>query len=169
MSLEVCPEALQARQHVAVLRQLYLRLGVGRLCTHGKDVKDEARAVEDLDLLHLLDVAQLLGRELIVEDDHRHFPFGILFRLYEGAYLLQLANAEVGDAVRPPKALGEATHRLCTGSLGQELQLIEVFLRFALVLTGRDDANEYSSLGRVVDDIMELYIRHAVLKGQRRA
>ena len=57
LSLEVRPEALQARQHVAILCQLDLRLGIGRLCAHGEDVEDERRAVEYLYLELVLDVA----------------------------------------------------------------------------------------------------------------
>lgn len=70
LTFQVSPQALQARQHVAMLRQFHLRLRLGRLGTHGEDVKDEAGAVEYLHAQLLLDVAHLLGAELIVEDNH---------------------------------------------------------------------------------------------------
>ena len=50
LTLKVRPESLQAGQHIAVLSQFHLRLGIGRLGTHGKDVEDERGAVENLHL-----------------------------------------------------------------------------------------------------------------------
>ena len=57
LSLEVRPQTLQARQHVTVLRQLHLRLGIGGLGAHGKDIENKARAVENLYFEFALDVA----------------------------------------------------------------------------------------------------------------
>ena len=60
LTFQVCPQALQAWQHVTVLCQLYLRLRLGCLGTHGKDIEDEARAVQNLYLQLLLNVTYLL-------------------------------------------------------------------------------------------------------------
>ena len=70
LTFQVGPQALQTRQHVAMLRQFHLRLGLGSLGSHGEDVKDERGAVEDFHLQLLLNIAHLLGRQLVVEDDH---------------------------------------------------------------------------------------------------
>lgn len=169
LSLEVSPEALQAREHIPVLCQLDLRLGVGRLSAHGKDVEDKRRAVQNLDFQLAFDVSELLGRQLIVEDDHGDFSLGVLFCFDEGAYLLELAYAEIGDAVGAVHALCEASDGLCPSRLGQEFQFVEVLGGLAFVLCRRDDADEDCSLGRVVDDVVELRARHAVLERQRRA
>ena len=96
LSFEVRPQALQAGQHVLVLRQLYLRLGVGRLCPHGEDVEDERRAVQYLHLQCTFDIAYLLGGQLVVEDDHAHFAFRFLLLLDVCLYLVQLSLAHVG-------------------------------------------------------------------------
>ena len=152
LSLEVRPEALQARQHVAVLCQLDLRLGVGRLGSHGEDVENETGAVENLDFEFGFDVAQLLGREFVVEDDHRDFAFLIFLGLDIGSYLLKFADADVGDAVRAVHPLGEATDGLGSRRLGQELQFVEVLPYFAFVLVLSDYAHEdgFACLGYVV-------------------
>ena len=169
LSLEVRPEPLQTGQHIAILSQFDLRLGIGRLCSHGEDVEDEVCAVQYLDLQLLLDVAKLLGREFIIEDDHRDFSLCLLFFLYEVTNLLKLADAQVGDTIRAVHPLGEATNRLSPSRLCKERQFIEIFGRFAFVLIGCDETNQHGSLRAVIDNIMELHTRHSFLKRQRRA
>ena len=60
LTLKVCPQPLQTGQHVAILCQLHLCLGVRSLGTHGEDVEDEARAVQYLHLQFMFYVAYLL-------------------------------------------------------------------------------------------------------------
>ena len=72
LTLEVGPQSLQSWQHIAVLRQFHLRLGVSRLRPHGEDVENQRSAVENLHLQFLLDVAYLLCREFVVENHHAH-------------------------------------------------------------------------------------------------
>ena len=136
------PEALQAGEHIAVLRQFDLRLGIGRLGAHGKDVEDERGAVQNLDLEFALNIAELLGREFVVEDDHADFALGILFGNDVLADFFQLALAHVGHGTGAVHALGEAVHGDCARRFGQKFKFVKVFLRFALVLLLRDEAHE---------------------------
>ena len=53
LTLQVRPQALQTGQHVTVLCQLHLRLGIRRLGTHGEDVEYQRRTVEYLDFQFL--------------------------------------------------------------------------------------------------------------------
>ena len=41
LSLEVCPQTLKTWQHVAMLSELDLSLGLSRLCPHSENVEDE--------------------------------------------------------------------------------------------------------------------------------
>ncbi len=156
------PQSLQAWQHIAVLRQLHLRLGVGGLCAHGEDVEDEAGAVENLHLQFLLYVAYLLGREFIVEDYHADglrtgtflgivqllLPLVVclLALLDVGANLLQLTLADVRHAAGAVHPLRETLHRDGTGGIGQELQFVEVLLGLRLVLLRCDETDEHRRL-----------------------
>src|SRR5690606_41952964 len=60
----------QARQQVLQLGQLDLRLALPGPRVLGEDVQDERDPVDDLDLELLLQLAQLAGRQVPV-DDHR--------------------------------------------------------------------------------------------------
>ena len=91
LTLEVSPEALQSGQHIAILRQLHLRFGCRCLGTHGEDVKDERGAVQYLHAQHLLYVSYLLGRKLVVEDNHTHGAFGVFLISDVLTNLLQLS------------------------------------------------------------------------------
>ena len=160
LALKVGPQALQTRQHIAILRQLHLRLGVGRLCAHGEDVEDERRAVQDLHLQLRLDVAYLLGRELIVEDDHAHrlgcftsidyiisplssllsplffqpFLVGLLALLYIFLDFLQFSLAHIRHLTGAAHALREPLHDDSPGRIGQKLQFVKIFFCLCLVL-----------------------------------
>ena len=148
----MCPQPLQSREHVAVLRQFHLRLGIGGLCAHGEDVENERGAVEDLHLQYRLDVSDLLGRQLVVEDDHTHLALGILFSFDEVAYFLQLAFTYIGDGTRSAHSLCETLHSDGTGGVGEEFQFVEVFLCFRLVLFLGDEAHQNGSLGLCFGD-----------------
>ena len=157
LSLEVRPEALQARQHVAILSQLDLRLGVGRLCPHGEDVEDERRAVEYLDLQLVLDVAKLLGGEFVVEDDHVGPRFVLAFGVEEVVQLLEFSPSQVRDARRPVGALREAAHGLGARRLGQKLQFVKILFCLCLVLMRRYQSNQYRRLSLCLRDYKFLH------------
>ena len=141
------PEPLQAGQHVAVLGQLHLRLGVGRLGPHGENVEDERRAVEYFHLQGVLYVAHLLGRKLVVEDDHAHLALVLLLVFDVLPDFLELALAHVGHGAGPAHALCEPPHGDGAGRVGQEFQLVQIFFCLGLVLSGGDESHEDGGLG----------------------
>ena len=65
---QVAAPAAQPLLHVVELGQLDLRLALPALRVLGEDVEDQRGPVDDLDLDLVLEVAQLAGRELAVED-----------------------------------------------------------------------------------------------------
>lgn len=87
LPFEVRPQTGQTGQHVFVLSQLHLCLGVGSLRAREEDVQNQARAVEDAAGHRPLDVARLGGREFVVEDRHAD---GVLLAV--GGDLLELAR-----------------------------------------------------------------------------
>ena len=82
---------MQTREHIAVLRQLYLGFSRSGLRTHGEDIEDESAAVEHLHAEFLAQNTHLRGREVIVEDNHRR-----LLPLHKLADLGDLALADEG-------------------------------------------------------------------------
>ena len=118
------PEALQTRQHVTILRQFDLSLGVGGLCAHGKDIEDEARAVQYLHLELVLDVAHLLGRQLVVEDDHTDFPVVVFFVFYILLDFFQFTLAHVGHRIGAVHFLGKPLYGHRSSRIGQKLQFV---------------------------------------------
>src|SRR5262249_56767226 len=66
---EVRPHLAQARQGVFQLRQLDLQAGLDGAGAGGEYVEDQLAAVEDLAVGGLLQVADLTGAEVVVEDD----------------------------------------------------------------------------------------------------
>ena len=152
---------MQSGQHISVLGQFHLCLGIGGLGPHGKDVENEARAVKDFHLQLLLDVAHLLCRKLIIEYHHTHRTrlrgqflsalaalVGYVFlSLYVLPYLLELALAHVCHAARATHALRKPPHGDCSGCIGQELQLVKILLCLRLVLLLGDKAHEHGCLG----------------------
>ena len=147
LAFQVGPQSLQTRQHVSILRQLHLRLGIGGLSTHGKDVENQAGAIQNLYLEFFLDVAKLLGRQFVVKNHHTHFAFGFFFRHNVAADFLQLSFSYIGYAAGAVESLCETLHRNGTGRLGKKFQFVQVFLRLAFVLRLCDECHEHSGLG----------------------
>ena len=129
-----------------MLRQLDLCLCLGRLGAHGEYVEYERRAVEYLHLQLFLDIAYLLGRKLIVEDDHSHLTVGLGLVFYILAYLGELAASHIGDGARAVHFLRKPLHGDGSRRVGEELQLVEILLGLGLVLLVGDKAHEHSSL-----------------------
>ena len=140
------PKALQPGQHIAILGQFHLRLGVGRLGAHSEDVEDKRRAVENFHLQGLLDIAHLLGRELIVEDDHTDLSVFLFLCLDIGSYFLELAFSHIRDAAGTAHPLGVALHGDSSCRVGQKLQLVEVFLGLGFVLLGSYQSHKNGGL-----------------------
>ena len=163
MTLKVRPQALQAGEHVAILCQFHLRFGIGGLGAHGEDVEDERGAVENLDLQHGFDVAELFGREFVVEDHHAHGLrlllvgrperiflrfFGRLFAVFDVlAYFFEFTFADIGHTAGAVGALGESAYGECPRCFGEKLKFVEIFARFPFVLRFGDQRHQYSRFG----------------------
>ena len=142
LPLEVRPQAGKPRQQILVLRQLDLPFGVGRLGPFGKDVENEAGAVENLHLQFLLNVLHLLGREVVVEDDHAYLVLVDVVLDFG-----QLARTDECAGVGGVEPLQKLLHRLGTGSFGQEGQFVEVFVSFRLVLGVGNQPHQNGAFG----------------------
>ena len=66
----------QPRHEVLELRELDLELAFPRARAAREDVEDQLRAIDDLAVERLLEVAQLRRRQLVVEDDDVDARFG---------------------------------------------------------------------------------------------
>ena len=90
-------EELETRQHVLHLRRRHLQLRLARARALRKDDEDEHCPIEHLHLLatclgeHVLDVAALGRRELLVEDDCAH-----AHRFHQSRDLVELALTDEG-------------------------------------------------------------------------
>ena len=164
LSFQVRPQALQSRQHIAVLCQLHLGLGLSRLGSHGEDVQNQTRTVQYLHLQLLLYITYLLGTQLIVEYHHTHglwhlriagIILAVLHRLVVGilahldimTYLLQLAASHVSHAAGAVHLLCEPLHGTSTSRSGQKLQFVQIFISLRLVLLVRNQSHQHGSLG----------------------
>ncbi len=119
---KVRPQAREARQLVLELRQLHLQAALVRACVLGKDVEDQAAAVQHLDAEETLQRLLLVGAQLVVRNEQREAGLGLGM-----SQLLRLALADVPVRVDVPAVLPfRANHlgaRCCgqVGELGQRL------------------------------------------------
>ena len=143
LALQVRPHARQAGEHVVVVRQFHLHLGVRGLSPLGEDFQDEAGTVDDIaagdDLFY---IPLLHAGEFVVEDDVLDLVLHAVFLDF-----FQFARADVGGLVRPVHALGEHFVREGAGGGGQEGQFVQVLLHFALAALFQDDAHKDSLIG----------------------
>ncbi|MDQ0745739.1 hypothetical protein QFZ62_003047 [Clavibacter sp. B3I6] len=150
----VAPSA-EARQEVLQLCELDLGLALAALGVLAEDVEDHGRAVDDLDLHHVLEGAPLAGRELGVGDDGVRAD-----RRHEGTQLLRLAAAEVGAGVRGGTALEEAVEHHGARRLGQGRELAHAVLgvvdRPLRVDADEDDVLEAQLPVLDLGDVLEL-------------
>ena len=121
--------------------------GIRRLRAHGEYVEDERGAVEDFYFQFPFDVAQLFGAQLVVEDDHADFAVGFFLLFDVLAYFVEFPFAYIGGCKGLVESLGEALDGAGAGCLSQESQLVEVFVRFALVLCTSDEGYQYGGFG----------------------
>ena len=108
-----------ARQEVAQLGQLDLQLAVRGGRVLGEDVEDQGRAVDDLELGVLADLAGLRGREVGVADQELDV---LLERPHE--HVAQLALTEEGARVGAGAALGSEVDQVQAGGAAQLAQLL---------------------------------------------
>ena len=115
---QVAAPAAQTLLHVGQLGQLDLGLALLALRVLGEDVEDQRRAVDDLDLQLVLEVAQLARRELAVEDH------GVgTGRPHDLAEALDLAAPDVRRGVGLVAALVDRVEHLRAGRLGERGEL----------------------------------------------
>lgn len=138
---------MQTGQHVAILCQLYLCFGIGRLGTHGKDVENEVGAVENFHTQGALNVAQLFGREFIVENHHTYFAFGVLLSFDVGAYLLEFSLTHIGYRRGAVELLRKALDGDSPCRFGQKLQFVKIFVGLALILVFGYQTYQYGGFG----------------------
>jgi hypothetical protein len=134
----VSPAPRQARAQIVELRKLDLRLGGPRLGAAGKNVEDQARAVQELAVDLLLDVFHLDRRQLVVEDDE----VGVS-RLHETLDLLHLPRPHEGRRVGTVERLRHPIGHVGPRRSGQVLQLVQVIAHFPTrFLRGNDPNND---------------------------
>ena len=164
LTLQVGPESCESRKHILVLCQLHLCLGSRCLGTHGKNIQNQTRSVQYLDLQFFFNVSDLLGCQFVVKNHHTHLVGQMLFArvgdarfeihlqsLFASILLLldelldfiQFATADVGYAAGAIYTLRIALDDLCSCCLGQKLQFIEVFVCLSLILLRCYQTNNY--------------------------
>ena len=115
---EVATPAAQPLLHVLQLGELDLRLALLGLRVLGEDVEDQPGAVDRLDLELVLEVAQLAGGQVAVED-HRVGAGG----LHDLAQPLDLAAPDVRRRVGLGAPLVDRVEHLRAGGLGEQREL----------------------------------------------
>ena len=123
LALQVGPHARQTGQQILVLGQLHLESALFRLGPLGKNVQNQAAAVQHLDAQQLRQHPLLGGGQVIVEDDHGG-PHVLAVQLD----LRHLALADEGAGVRRGPVLQHNTHGLASGGLHQGGELLHGLL-----------------------------------------
>lgn len=120
------------------MRQLHLRLGVGRAGAREENVENQPRAVENPARQGRFDVAGLGGRKFVVEDGDVDFVL-----LAPGGDLLQFARTDIdaGRGLRQP--LREASNGADTGRFGEKFQFVEIFRRAPVVGSVGRNGDQY--------------------------
>ena len=144
LPFEVGPHTRKPGQHVLVIGQLHLRLGIGGLRPRHENIEDQARTVEDAARHRLFDIARLRRRQFVVEDRHVD-----LLLLAVAGDLLQFAGTDVDTGRRLRKPLREALHALDIGRLGQKLQFVEELGGLPGVLIVTHDGDQHGTLPAV--------------------
>ena len=146
LTFKVGPETLEAGEHIAVLGQFNLSLGIGGLGTHGKNVENQRGTVQNLYLQLCFDVAYLLGTQLIVENDHTYLALCISLALYIFFNFLKFALTYIGNLAGAGQTLCETFHGDCSGCISQKLQFIKIFFGLGLVLVFGNQSHQYGGL-----------------------
>jgi hypothetical protein len=139
---EVRPEASQTRQLILQLCKFDLESPFVRSRMHGKDVEDEATAIDHLHLEDLLKPALLCRREFVVCDDQREASFNLRRKQFSS-----LARPDIGVWIWVPSLLPLRTYDFGTGRLRQICQLLEAIDRGPAGILAALDRNEERALG----------------------
>ena len=123
LAFEMCPEASEAGEHVLELSELDLSACGGCACVACEDVEDESGAVEDAAFHFFLEVAELCGREFVVDDDDVGVEGVLVF-----AYFVEFARAYIGAGVGSVEFLDDLVDGDAAGGAEEEFEFVEVFL-----------------------------------------
>src|SRR5207253_4821123 len=131
----------QPRQQVLQLRELDLQLAFARARPAREDVENQLRAVDDLAPDLFLDLPQLCGRQLAVEDHDVHAG------LRGGCgQRFDFAGAEIRGRIRFRPLLQHAEHDVGAGRIGEAGELLERALRFVAPRAPGNQADERGAL-----------------------
>ena len=106
------------------MSQFHLKLALSRSRAPGEDVEDELRAIHDLAIEPLAELAQLGWRQLVVEDD----DIGVCFRGRLREHV-NFAAAEKGGGIGPGPFLQDAKDHAGARSVRQAAELFEGMFR----------------------------------------
>ena len=110
----------EPRQQVLQLRELHLQLAFARPRAAREDVEDQLRTVDHLSLEPLLELPQLRGAQLVVEDDEVHAGFVARRRKRR-----HLAGADERRGIRLGPLLLHSQDDTRAGRVGEAGELIE--------------------------------------------
>ena len=113
------PQPDQTGLEILQFGQFDLQLGLSGACPPLEDLQDQARSVHDGNAQDLLQVAQLGGREGVVEDDTPGFQL-----IHQIGDLGRFSLAHVKRLVHAGQLLGDKTDRLHVAGLCKFRQLI---------------------------------------------
>ena len=104
----------QPRQQIVQLREFHLQLAFARARVGGEDIENQLRAVDDAAAGAFFHVAELHGREIVVDNHERHVT-----RLRLGSNFLELAAADERCGIERIAHLQHAPGNRRAGALGQ--------------------------------------------------
>ena len=94
----------------------------------------------------MLNIAYLLGRQLVVEDDHSDLAVFFLFFLNVLFDFLELSLSYIGGLIGSDNLLRESLDGYSSCRIGKKFQLVEVFFGLGFVLLLGDKTHENGSL-----------------------
>jgi hypothetical protein len=135
----VAPHSAQPGQDILKLRKLNLQATLASCRVHAKDVKDERRAVDDLDWFayDLLEVGLLRWRELIIKDHYISIKV-----VHVGNKFLNFAFTNERARHRCVKVLRKRKDNVCAICIGKSPKLSHGFFKRPISIPTKIDANK---------------------------
>ncbi len=122
LALKVCPHTGEARKHILKLGELDLCAGGGGAGVACEDVEDEGGAVENAALHLFLEVAELRGRQFIVDDNDVGIE-SLLILLY----FVEFSGADIGAGVGTVELLNDFVNGDTSSGTEEEFKFVEIF------------------------------------------